>query len=85
MSGGSQTGSHWSCGLGVRRLGEDVVHDLGALSDHRLEQICEQLAERVAAVLRDRFGSVRWVECEVLEDGILGGGVRWPVYRPARG
>jgi hypothetical protein len=20
----------------------------------------------------------RWIECEVLEDGILGGGVRWP-------
>jgi hypothetical protein len=74
MSGGSQTGSHWSCGLGVRGLAEDVVHDLGALSDHRLEQICE----RVAAVVRDRFGTGRWVECEVLEDGILGGGVRWP-------
>jgi hypothetical protein len=39
MSDGSQTGSHWSCGLGVRGLAEDVVHDLGALSDDRLELV----------------------------------------------
>jgi hypothetical protein len=41
-------------------------------------QSCEQLAERVAAALRARHGPDRWIECEVLEDGILGGGVRWP-------
>jgi hypothetical protein len=56
-------------GLGVA-AGPGLITDFGA-------QSCEHLAERVAAVLRDRFGSGRWVECEVLEDGILGGGVRW--------
>lgn len=41
-------------------------------------QSCEQLAERVVAAIRERHGDGRWIECEVLEDGILGGGVRWP-------
>ena len=41
-------------------------------------QSCEQLAGRVATALRARHGLDRWIECEVLEDGILGGafGVR---------
>ena len=41
-------------------------------------QSCEQLAERITAEIRARHGDDRWIECEVLEDGILGGGVRWP-------
>lgn len=41
-------------------------------------QSCEQLAERVCERVRTQHGSSRWMECEVLEDGILGGGVRWP-------
>jgi hypothetical protein len=41
-------------------------------------QSCEQLAERVTSALQARHGTSRWIECEVLEDGILGGGVRWP-------
>jgi hypothetical protein len=41
-------------------------------------QSCEQLAERIAVAIRDEYGPGRWIECEVLEDGILGGGVRWP-------
>jgi hypothetical protein len=40
-------------------------------------QSCEQLAGRVAAACLSRHGDrSRWIECEVLEDGILGGGVR---------
>lgn len=42
-------------------------------------QSCEQLADRVTGALQARHGTGRWIECEVLEDGILGGGVRWPV------
>lgn len=41
-------------------------------------QSCEQLAERITGEIRARHGDNRWIECEVLEDGILGGGVRWP-------
>lgn len=41
-------------------------------------QSCEQLAERITGEIRARHGDDRWIECEVLEDGILGGGVRWP-------
>ena len=41
-------------------------------------QSCEQLAEQVTGQIRTRHGEDRWIECEVLEDGILGGGVRWP-------
>src|SRR5579872_4825869 len=41
-------------------------------------QSCEQLAERVAAAFRARHGPGRRIEREVLEDGILGAGVRWP-------
>lgn len=40
-------------------------------------QSCEQLAEQVTGQIRTRHGEDRWIECEVLEDGILGGGVRW--------
>jgi hypothetical protein len=39
---------------------------------------CEQLAEQVTDQIRTRHGEDRWIECEVLEDGILGGGTRWP-------
>ena len=39
---------------------------------------CEQLAEQITGQIRTRHGEDRWIECEVLEDGILGGGVRWP-------
>jgi CGNR zinc finger len=39
MSGGSQTGSHWSCGLGVLRRVEDGVHGFGALGDHGPELV----------------------------------------------
>jgi hypothetical protein len=39
---------------------------------------CEQLAEQITGQVRARHGEDRWIECEVLEDGILGGGVRWP-------
>ena len=39
---------------------------------------CEQLAEQIIHQIRKRHGDDRWIECEVLEDGILGGGVRWP-------
>jgi hypothetical protein len=39
---------------------------------------CEQLAEQITARIRMRHGEDRWIECEVLEDGILGGGSRWP-------
>ncbi len=41
-------------------------------------QSCEQLAEQITRQIRTRHGEDRWIECEVLEDGILGGGVRWP-------
>lgn len=41
-------------------------------------QSCEQLAEQITMQIRARHGDDRWIECEVLEDGILGGGVRWP-------
>jgi hypothetical protein len=41
-------------------------------------QSCEQLAEQITGQIRTRHGEDRWIECEVLEDGILGGGVRWP-------
>jgi hypothetical protein len=56
-------------GLGAA-AGPGLIPDFGA-------QSCEQLAERVTKVLRNRFGTGRWIECEVLEDGILGGSVRW--------
>jgi hypothetical protein len=39
---------------------------------------CEQLAEHITDQIRARHGDDRWIECEVLEDGILGGGLRWP-------
>lgn len=39
-------------------------------------QSCEQLAEKIVSQVRARYGSTRWIECEVLEDGFLGGGVR---------
>jgi hypothetical protein len=39
---------------------------------------CEQLAEQITGQIRTRHGEDRWIECEVLEDGILGGGIRWP-------
>jgi hypothetical protein len=39
-------------------------------------QSCEQLAERITEMIQTRCGTGRWVECEVLEDGILGGGIR---------
>jgi hypothetical protein len=39
---------------------------------------CEQLARQITDQIRTRHGDDRWIECEVLEDGILGGGVRWP-------
>ena len=39
---------------------------------------CEQLAEQITDQIRTRHGEDRWIECEVLEDGILGGGIRWP-------
>ncbi|MGH3400910.1 MAG: hypothetical protein ACRDRJ_00040 [Streptosporangiaceae bacterium] len=39
---------------------------------------CEQLAEQITGQIRARHGEDRWIECEVLEDGILGGGIRWP-------
>lgn len=39
---------------------------------------CEQLAEQITRQIRARHGEDRWIECEVLEDGILGGGIRWP-------
>jgi hypothetical protein len=39
---------------------------------------CEQLAEQITGQVRARHGEGRWIECEVLEDGILGGGIRWP-------
>jgi hypothetical protein len=39
---------------------------------------CEQLAGQITEQIRARHGEDRWIEVEVLEDGILGGGVRWP-------
>lgn len=39
---------------------------------------CEQLAEQITEQIRTRHGEDRWIECEVAEDGILGGGIRWP-------
>jgi hypothetical protein len=45
-------------------------------------QSCEQLAGRIAEAIRERHGITRWIECEVLEDGILGGGVRWSAEYP---
>jgi hypothetical protein len=39
---------------------------------------CEQLAEQVTRQIREAYGEDRWIECEFLEDGILGGGIRWP-------
>jgi hypothetical protein len=39
---------------------------------------CEQLAEQITSQIRARHGEDRWIEVEVLEDGTLGGGVRWP-------
>jgi hypothetical protein len=39
---------------------------------------CEQLAEQIVREIRTRHGEDRWIDCEVLEDGILGGGIRWP-------
>ena len=67
----------------ARWLQHDVLPGLGTPAGHgRLPdpgtQSCEQLAARVAEALRSRHGTTRWVECEVLEDGILGGGIRWP-------
>jgi len=41
-------------------------------------QSCEQLAARIAEAIRERHGTGRWIECEILEDGLLGGGIRWP-------
>src|SRR5215831_17026742 len=38
-SGGSQTGSQRSCGLGFLLLAEDGVHGLRALSDHGADQV----------------------------------------------
>src|SRR5216683_1447377 len=35
-------------------------------------QSCEHLAERITEAIRERCGTTRWIECEVLEDGILG-------------
>jgi len=40
-------------------------------------QSCEHLAERLITAIQDRYGRGRWIDCEFLEDGILGGGVRW--------
>jgi hypothetical protein len=39
---------------------------------------CEQLAEQITGQIHARHGENRWIEVEVLEDGILGGGLRWP-------
>jgi hypothetical protein len=39
---------------------------------------CEHLAGQITDQIRTRHGDDRWIECEVLEDGILGGGIRWP-------
>lgn len=39
---------------------------------------CEQLAGQITDQIRTRHGDERWIECEVLEDGLLGGGIRWP-------
>jgi hypothetical protein len=39
---------------------------------------CEQLARQITGQICAQYGEDRWIECEVLEDGILGGGVRWP-------
>ena len=39
---------------------------------------CEQVAEQITRQIRTQHGEDRWIECEVLEDGILGGGIRWP-------
>jgi hypothetical protein len=40
-------------------------------------QSCEQLATRITEAVLDRHGRHRGLYCAVLEDGILGGGVRW--------
>ena len=49
------------------------VPNLGALS-------CEQIATRIASAVRARFSTAgdREIWCEVLEDGLLGGGVTFP-------
>jgi hypothetical protein len=67
----------------ARWLQHDVLPGLGTMARPGLPpdfgaQSCEQLAERVTSALRARHGTRRWIECEVLEDGILGGGVRSP-------
>jgi hypothetical protein len=55
-----------------RAPASDGPADFGARS-------CEQLAEEITRQIRARYGEDRQIECEVLEDGILGGGIRWPV------
>lgn len=40
-------------------------------------QSCEHLARRSAEAVAGRYGPRRRLRCEVLEDGILGAGVRW--------
>jgi hypothetical protein len=68
----------------TRWLHRDVLPSLasagacpGGLPDFGT-QSCEQLAGKIASQVRARHGEARWIECEVLEDGILGGGIRWP-------
>jgi hypothetical protein len=41
-------------------------------------QSCEQLAEQITRQIRSQHDEDRWIECEILEDGILGGGIWWP-------
>jgi hypothetical protein len=65
----------------ARWLNSQVLPSLAAAREGPADfgtQSCEQLAERVTGEIRARHGDDRWIECEVLEDGILGGGVRWP-------
>lgn len=66
----------------ARWLGGEVLPSLAAASPQQPlnfgGQSCEQLAERITGLIRERFGAGRWIECEVLEDGMLGGGIRSP-------
>jgi hypothetical protein len=73
----------------ARWLGRDILPSLAATAGPGQpldfgSQSCEHLATAITDAIRTRYGPARWIECEVLEDGILGGGTRSPAQPSSR-
>jgi hypothetical protein len=63
----------------ARWLHDQVLPSLAiTLCDSGPADFGTQSYKQITRQIRSQHGEDRWIECEVLEDGILGGGVRWP-------